>query len=185
MALVEIIMPQMGESIMEATVLGWLKNVGDKIEQEESLLEVATDKVDTDVPSPYEGVLKEVLVKEGDVIEIGKPIAVLETDQIDREIEAAAEKEEQEAEKDIKNAQKSNAERFYSPLVKNIARQEKIPLEELDQIQGTGKENRVTKKDILAYVEERKQQARQAPVMAEFKIVPPVAAEENDEIIEK
>ena len=199
MALVEIIMPQMGESIMEATVLGWLKNIGDKVEQEESLLEVATDKVDTDVPSPYEGVLKEILVKEGDVIQIGNPIAVIETNQVDKEIEAAAEKEEQEAEdisalyepeserasaKNIKNDKKSVSERFYSPLVKNIARQEKIPIEELDQIEGTGKESRVTKKDILAYVEERKQQARQAPVMAEFKIVPPVVAEDNDEIIE-
>lgn len=170
MALVEMVMPKMGESIMEGTILTWLKKVGDKIEQDESVLEVATDKVDTEIPASQEGVLKEILAQEGDVVEVGKPIAIISTESDDHEpvVETAGEsaKVEIRHEQESKAAGTGNgspvqplaapvAGRFYSPLVLNIARQEDIPMQELEKIPGTGKEGRVTKKDILAYVQQR------------------------------
>lgn len=174
MARVELIMPKMGESIMEATILNWLKKPGDKIEQDESVLEVATDKVDTEVPSTHAGVLKEVLAKEGEVVKVGKAIAVIET-----EINATDTKPSTieppktsvaPIEKVMISASASNgngsvhahatdyksSSRFYSPLVKNIAKEEQIALAELESISGTGAEGRVTKKDILGYVQQRK-----------------------------
>lgn len=174
MARVELIMPKMGESIMEATILNWLKKPGDKIEQDESVLEVATDKVDTEVPSTHAGVLKEVLAKEGEVVKVGKAIAVIET-----EINATDTKPSTieppktsvaPVEKVMMSASASNgngsvhahatdyksSSRFYSPLVKNIAKEEQIALAELENISGTGAEGRVTKKDILGYVQQRK-----------------------------
>lgn len=174
MARVELIMPKMGESIMEATILNWLKKPGDKIEQDESVLEVATDKVDTEVPSTHAGVLKEVLAKEGEVVKVGKAIAVIET-----EINATDTKPSTieppktsvaPVEKVMMSASASNgngsvhahatdyksSSRFYSPLVKNIAKEEQIALAELESISGTGAEGRVTKKDILGYVQQRK-----------------------------
>jgi 2-oxoglutarate dehydrogenase E2 component (dihydrolipoamide succinyltransferase) len=169
MTQVELIMPKMGESIMEATILKWLKKPGDKIEQDESVLEVATDKVDTEVPSTHAGVLKEILAKEGEVIKVGSPIAVISSDGESAEAapviaptKAANEiHEKKEAEHVPVNGVhhitdfKTSA-RFYSPLVKNIAREEKITVPELDTISGTGAEGRVTKKDILLYVQNRK-----------------------------
>lgn len=168
MAQVQLIMPKMGESIMEATILSWLKKPGDKIEQDESVLEVATDKVDTEVPSTHAGVLKEILAEKGAVIQVGKPIAIIE-------IEANAEGEEVTApapvaKSEIKvatpastNGKGANpstdfksASRFYSPLVKNIAKEEKIALAELEAIPGTGSEGRVTKKDLMGYLQNRK-----------------------------
>jgi 2-oxoglutarate dehydrogenase E2 component (dihydrolipoamide succinyltransferase) len=171
MAEVHLIMPKMGESIMEATILGWLKKPGDKIEQDESVLEVATDKVDTEVPSTHAGVLKEILAKEGEVVKVGAPIAVITSD-----VEASA---PVVAEPVIKKETKStapvvahtsngngashatvqnfkNTTRFYSPLVKNIAKEENVAVAELESIPGSGSEGRVTKKDILAYVQNRK-----------------------------
>ncbi|MGK7393955.1 MAG: dihydrolipoamide acetyltransferase family protein [Candidatus Cyclobacteriaceae bacterium M3_2C_046] len=171
MALIEIVLPSMGESIMEATVLGWLKEEGDKITAEDPLVEVATDKVDTEVPSPYAGILKEKLAQKGDVVAIGKPIAVIESDETnidpddlldDTETKLSEPASEEipiataEVKPAIKTQQTTAPTRFYSPLVKNIARQENISPEELEQIPGTGKENRVTKNDMLAYVKQRK-----------------------------
>ena len=174
MALVELVMPKMGESITEATILHWLKNPGDKLEQDESLLEVATDKVDTEVPSTHGGILKEILAKEGDVIKVGKPIAVISTGDeetttpaaptAEAETPASAKEERIEAEQLLSNGangvnQKANLKspgRFYSPLVKNIAREENIDVAELETIAGSGAEGRVTKKDIIAYLENRK-----------------------------
>lgn len=170
MAQVELIMPKMGESIMEATILKWLKKPGDRIEEDESVLEVATDKVDTEVPSTYSGVLKEILAKEGDVVKIGKPIAIITSD---AEVESngeevaptASSKVEDEDREPVETAVNGashkvesfkGASRFYSPLVKNIAREENIPVEELETISGSGAEGRVTKKDILNYVATRK-----------------------------
>jgi 2-oxoglutarate dehydrogenase E2 component (dihydrolipoamide succinyltransferase) len=168
MAEVQLIMPKMGESIMEATILSWLKKPGDKIEQDESVLEVATDKVDTEVPSTHAGVLKEILAKEGDVVKVGAPIAIITSDV------AAGIPVEPTAAKPSKTEVKAaviaapvhsnghhtpdfkNASRFYSPLVKNIAKEENIAVAELETIQGSGNEGRVTKKDILAYVQNRK-----------------------------
>lgn len=170
MALVELLMPKMGESIMEATVLSWLKQEGDTIEQDESVLEVATDKVDTEVPSTHEGVLKEILAQEGDVVEVGKPIAIIATEGDDDGSAPAPNEEEKPAVKEEKAepvtaASSSNGAvqkleepvsgRFYSPLVKNIAKEEGIPMAELETVPGSGKEGRVTKKDMLAYLETR------------------------------
>jgi len=168
MALVELVMPKMGESIMEATILNWLKKPGDKIEQDEAVLEVATDKVDTEVPSTHAGVLKEILAKDGEVVKVGKPIAIIsteatqETSSSSKPVLTPAEPVAQESVAASSNGANGHqtdfkgASRFYSPLVKNIAKEEKIPVAELETITGTGSEGRVTKKDILQYVENRK-----------------------------
>ncbi len=168
MALIEMIMPKMGESIMEGTVLTWLKKVGDEIEEDESVLEVATDKVDTEIPATHAGVLKEILAQEGDVIEVGKPIAIISTSGEEVVTKDSSEPKTasiEEAEviahtpnKTIVVATKLTAPtsgRFYSPLVLNIAKKESILMQELETVSGTGKEGRVTKKDILAYVTDR------------------------------
>jgi 2-oxoglutarate dehydrogenase E2 component (dihydrolipoamide succinyltransferase) len=173
MAQVELVMPKMGESITEATILHWLKKPGDKIGQDESVLEVATDKVDTEVPTTHTGILKEILAKEGEVVKVGKAIAIITTD-ADVENGSAVpviEPEKSEAPKAVEEsvAVSSNgsngihspegfksATRFYSPLVKNIAKEENIAVAELEAISGTGSEGRVTKKDILSYVQNRK-----------------------------
>ncbi|MCS6973718.1 MAG: 2-oxo acid dehydrogenase subunit E2 [Cyclobacteriaceae bacterium] len=201
MALVELIMPKMGESIMEATILTWLKKPGDKIEQDESVLEVATDKVDTEVPSTHAGILKEILAKEGEVVKVGKPIALIET-----EAEAATEVQQNPptpaaAPAPVKEKEKAAAvstnghgapasfkesKRFYSPLVKTIAKEENISLAELETIPGTGLEGRVTKKDILAYIEQRKlgQTIRVSAGTPSASKPQPVSVSAGDEIIE-
>ncbi|MEM7108884.1 MAG: dihydrolipoamide acetyltransferase family protein [Bacteroidota bacterium] len=178
MALVELLMPKMGESIMEATVLTWLKSEGDSIEQDESILEVATDKVDTEVPSTHAGILKEILAKDGDVVEVGKPIAIIATDSEEENTTVSPEAEPVAASEipsatnghSAANGEASIAsvksERFYSPLVKNIAKKEGIAVAELETIQGSGKEGRVTKKDILAYLETRQDTVAPEPVKA-------------------
>jgi 2-oxoglutarate dehydrogenase E2 component (dihydrolipoamide succinyltransferase) len=176
MARVELIMPKMGESIMEATILTWLKKPGDKIEQDESVLEVATDKVDTEVPSMYAGTLAEILAKEGEVVKVGKAIAIIQTEVGEGTPKAEPAPKTSAPQKlaaDTKQvaavavsasgngathavADYKSSSRFYSPLVKNIAKEEKIPVAELEGIAGSGAAGRVTKKDILAYVQQRK-----------------------------
>ncbi len=169
MAQVELIMPKMGESIMEATILKWLKKPGDKIEQDESVLEVATDKVDTEVPSIYAGVLKEILAKEGEVVKVGKAIAIITTDVAAGTPSVTSTPAPTVASAPVAVAASNghaapvaqavdfkNANRFYSPLVKNIAKEEQIALAELESISGTGADGRVTKKDMLDYVQQRK-----------------------------
>ncbi|MCC5919996.1 MAG: 2-oxo acid dehydrogenase subunit E2 [Cyclobacteriaceae bacterium] len=172
MAIVEMVMPKMGESIMEGTILSWLKKEGDSIEEDESVLEVATDKVDTEVPALHAGVLKELLVKEGDVVEVGKPIALIETSANgetkaapqdtskdkpeENRLEVAQEKTTSEvtaSNDELKN--RSESGKFFSPLVLSIAKKEGISASELETISGTGVEGRVTKKDILAYLKTR------------------------------
>jgi 2-oxoglutarate dehydrogenase E2 component (dihydrolipoamide succinyltransferase) len=180
MALVEMIMPKMGESIFECTVLNWLKNVGDVIESDEMILEVATDKIDTEIGSAYDGVLKEILVKKGEIATIGKPICIIETNlegsfaapnksavvtdvAEDKELERAAEDLEKQSKLTsilVENAEhkvNSLTGRFYSPLVQNIAKEENISSEELENLQGSGVDSRVTKDDILAYVKLKKE----------------------------
>ncbi len=173
MAKVELVMPKMGESIIEATILKWNKKVGDKIEAEESALDIATDKVDSEVPSPVEGIIVELLYKEGDVVPVGKAIAIIETALVGDSPAVVAPATSQNlapkedaapvvvnvpyapqplAEPVLANA---GGDRFYSPLVLNIAREEKIGMAELETIAGTGKDGRVTKKDILDYVANR------------------------------
>ncbi|MCX6165283.1 MAG: dihydrolipoamide acetyltransferase family protein [Ignavibacteriae bacterium] len=169
---VDIIMPKMGESIMEGTILKWIKKAGDKIERDEPILEISTDKVDTEVPAPESGVLTELLYKEGDVIEVGKVIARMTTvagaDAGALEEVAVAEVEEKvadavaEAEEKVAVAglEKESVEGggFYSPLVLNIAKKEGISFAELEKINGTGQNSRVTKKDLLDYLKNRSSQ---------------------------
>lgn len=173
MAKVELIMPKMGESITEATILKWVKNVGDSVEADEAVLEIATDKVDSEVPSPFDGKLVAIHFKEDDVVPVGTVLAIIETEEENSEgAEEAGPTQVQtqapvEKEKPVPAVAKataqviekviSNSDRFYSPLVKNIASQEGINQTELDQIHGTGSKNRVTKKDILAYIEAKKE----------------------------
>ena len=212
MATVEMVMPKMGESVMEGTVLAWLKNVGDTIEEDESILEVATDKVDTEIPATHAGVLKEVLAQEGDVIEVGKPIAIIETDgdasgssPVPTEAPKAddpVEKAEEILETAMSTASASNGSavprtsdsgKFFSPLVRSIAKEEGISVAELESISGSGKEGRVTKNDILGYVKTRQSGGAPAPaaVPASAPAMPsashqpmPVAVDGGDEIIE-
>ncbi len=168
MAIVDLVMPKMGESIMEATILKWLKKVGDPVRMDESILEIATDKVDTEVPSTATGVIAEILFQENDVAPVDAVIARIRTEgEEDAEaqpaIETAAE-EEQEAipgnEVAAPKPQAGNSmAKFYSPLVLNIAASEGISLSELENIAGTGNEGRVTKKDILNYVASRQKSA--------------------------
>jgi len=189
MAIVDLVMPKMGESIMEATILKWLKNEGDSVELDESILEIATDKVDSDIPSPVEGIISEILFSESEVVEVGKVIARIKTE---ADVEAVAspavpvspkepnvqkvssngyqnvetsevqmENQSENQSQQVRAIEKSSynpsvTERFYSPLVRTIAQQEAISVQELDQIAGSGANGRVTKSDILAYVDQRK-----------------------------
>lgn len=176
-----MIMPKMGESVAEATITKWLKNVGDPIAADESVLEIATDKVDSEVPSPKSGVLLQRLFNEGDVVQVGTVIAVIADAMTDAP--AAVTQPSVPAAQTVTSAApsptiaalhdspaiSSNADRFYSPLVKNIAKQEGISQSELDALAGSGKDGRVTKEDILAYVDKRKQAPVAAPVAASVK----------------
>ncbi|PIQ19667.1 MAG: 2-oxoglutarate dehydrogenase, partial [Cytophagales bacterium CG18_big_fil_WC_8_21_14_2_50_42_9] len=170
MALVEMLMPKMGESIIEGTVLKWLKNIGDRIEEDESVLEVATDKVDTEIPALEAGILREILAQEGEVVAVGKAIAIIDTEGSSNEPKtvttpnqvapsppapAPVSEPASAPTPAVTSTGAANEGRFYSPLVMNIARQENIPMAELDQVPGTGLEGRVTKKDIFAYLENR------------------------------
>ncbi|WP_124981169.1 dihydrolipoamide acetyltransferase family protein [Nonlabens xiamenensis] len=174
MAKFELKLPKMGESVAEATITSWLKNVGDSIEMDEPVLEIATDKVDSEVPSEVDGTLVEVLFEVDDVVQVGQTIAIIETDgdapQVDVEDDTTSSDEQQvvnqAAEKAVAQMDQaqqatatvdfSGSDSFYSPLVKNIAKEEGISLEELEAIQGTGKDGRVTKNDILDYVADKK-----------------------------
>jgi 2-oxoglutarate dehydrogenase E2 component (dihydrolipoamide succinyltransferase) len=164
MTTVELVMPKMGESIMEATILTWSKEVGDSVEADETILEIATDKVDSEVPSPIDGVIKEVLFNEGDVVKVGTVIAILSTDgegtdddlaDIPDVIETTNGAVSIQEETTTADLDTSEASRFYSPLVKNIAKEEGISISELETINGSGSNGRVTKQDILAYVENK------------------------------
>jgi 2-oxoglutarate dehydrogenase E2 component (dihydrolipoamide succinyltransferase) len=212
MATVEMVMPKMGESIMEATVLTWLKKEGDTIEEDESVLEVATDKVDTEVPALEAGVLKQILVQEGDIVAVGKPIAIIETEGEAAAADNGAAKPEKKEEAAPATAEKStslatgsnghdiaarsDSGRFYSPLVRNIAKEENMEMAELESISGTGKDGRVTKKDILSYLDNRGDQpAQTTPSSSQAAPSPqaaaqpapkgvPVSISGDDEIIE-
>ena len=208
MAKFELKLPKMGESVAEATLTSWLKEVGDTIEEDEAVLEIATDKVDSEVPSEVTGVLVEKLFEVDDIIQVGQTIAVIEiagegsvtdtstpkTETVvapTQEVIVAVEAPVVEVESSIVQ---SSDTRFYSPLVKNIAAAEGISQQELDNISGSGKDGRVTKNDILQFVENRSSQ----PVIPEIKQVVketpdkenkaapavPVSVNGGDEIIE-
>lgn len=179
MAQVELIMPKMGESVAEATVIKWLKEVGDTIEIDESVIEIATDKVDSEIPSTVDGVLKEKLYGEDEIVQVGQAIAIIETEgsqdtttiapKIEEIKEEVVEPENSKLKEPIEIAEaivekavetsaapeSTQTNKFFSPLVRSIAEQEGISQTELESIAGSGKEGRVTKKDILAYVAKR------------------------------
>jgi 2-oxoglutarate dehydrogenase E2 component (dihydrolipoamide succinyltransferase) len=207
MALIEILMPQMGESVMEATIISWLKKEGEKVELEEPLLEVATDKVDTEVPANQEGIIKEFLAQEGDIVKIGAPIAILSTDISEliipqRNIPVLADTPKPAT---VESKPHNNAStipqpviqpvtnRFYSPLVKNMVKEEGILLEDLERLPGTGKDGRVTKNDIIAYLNNKKRMQKPLSSNGEQQysytgaakpLIPPPIVGEEDEVIE-
>ncbi len=170
MAEFQLVMPKMGESIAEATIIRWVKNEGDTIAADETVLEIATDKVDSEVPSPKGGVLKKLLFKENDVVAVGAVIAIIETEASAAATPATStapsapakvETPVVQVEKTITAAEQlakpalTGGSRFYSPLVLNIAKEENISMAELETIAGTGNEGRVTKRDILAHVQNK------------------------------
>jgi 2-oxoglutarate dehydrogenase E2 component (dihydrolipoamide succinyltransferase) len=164
MAKFELKLPKMGESVAEATITNWLKKVGDPIEADEAVLEIATDKVDSEVPSEVSGILSEILFQVDDVVQVGQTIAIIEVEgEADEEAEteipaeaAAIEKEVQTAKESVAPADFNASEKFFSPLVKNIAKEEGISVAQLEAIDGSGKDGRVTKDDILKYISDQK-----------------------------
>ena len=166
MAKFELKLPKMGESVAEATITNWLKKVGEKIEIDEAVLEIATDKVDSEIPSEVSGVLSEILFNVDDIVKVGQTIAIIETEGgvsespkqeiIAAEVAAVQEIVEVAINAVTAPANFSDTDKFFSPLVKNIAKQEGISISELEAINGSGKEGRVTKEDILKFVESRK-----------------------------
>ena len=185
MAKFELKLPKMGESVAEATITNWLKNVGDRIEADETVLEIATDKVDSEVPSEVEGTLVEILFQVDDVVQVGQTIAIIETEggEVTSTPAATSTPTVAAVEQTVNVVQEAAApvdfsasEKFFSPLVKNIAKEEGISLSELEAIQGTGKEGRVTKNDILAYVEQRGSQPQAAAPVAKAEVAKPTAA---------
>ena len=195
MAKYELKLPSMGESVAEATITNWLKKVGDPIEAEETIAEVATDKVDSEVPCEVSGIVAEILFKVDEVVKVGQVMAIIETEAEANAPQATAEiptiqqtaKNLTQQIADIKETLAapidfSSSERFYSPLVKNIAKKEGISLDELNHIQGTGLNNRVTKDDILGYLAHR----TQAPITSTSPIFAATTSSfvEGDERIE-
>ncbi len=202
MARFELKLPKMGESVAEATITNWLKEVGDKIEADEAVLEIATDKVDSEVPSEVSGILVEQLFGKDDLVQVGQTIAIIETEGGDApaatpSAEVAAPAEAVEIEKTIEAVKESasapqdfsGSEKFFSPLVKNIAKEEGVSVAELDNIQGSGKDGRVTKDDILKYIEDRKSGAVQAPKEVEEAPKPvvetPKAVQAPEPVVQK
>lgn len=180
MSMVDLIMPKLGESIVEATILKWHKKAGDKVEMDETVLDIATDKVDSEVPSTAEGTIVEILFNENDVVPVGEVIARINTNADAASTEAPSPKQTPAPQvhedvsvveeiphlpEDRKPAsQSSSSIRFYSPLVLNIAASEGISMSELEKIEGTGQDGRVSKKDIVNYLDKRKTQpASEAP----------------------
>jgi 2-oxoglutarate dehydrogenase E2 component (dihydrolipoamide succinyltransferase) len=202
MARFELKLPKMGESVAEATITNWLKQVGDKIEADDAVLEIATDKVDSEVPSEVSGVLVEQLFGKDDLVQVGQTIAIIETEATSENSATPVEKIEvpvavAEIEKAVEVAQAivtpavdfKGTEKFYSPLVKNIAKEEGLSLSELDAIQGSGKEGRVTKEDILAFVAGRTKspavnQSAPTPTVVPSTQAVPVSVNGEDEIIQ-
>ena len=168
---IEIVLPRMGESVDEATITGWLKNEGDKINEDDLIVEIATDKVDSEVPSEFSGILIKKLCDVNDVVKVGDPIAIIETDSVDSNLKKVEplkkldnlkkidsgpidfiKKGDSLIQKNISN----ESSRIYSPLVKNISKQEGVSINELDNIKGSGKNSRITKNDLLNYISNSK-----------------------------
>jgi len=165
--LIDITMPKMGESVMEGTIIKWHKEVGDKVEKDEILFEISTDKVDTEIPSPEDGTLAEIITGENETVEVGEVVAKISKSggvvkQQEKKTEEPKVEEKPKEEKEDESVQPTqqkvdtSSDRFYSPLVMNIAKKENVSFDELESIEGTGLNGRVSKKDILQYIEERK-----------------------------
>lgn len=231
MAKVDLIMPKMGESIMEATILKWLKKEGDEVEMDETILEIATDKVDSEIPSPVDGVISKILFPENETVEIGTVIAEISTEGEDQEVQSSPAVTESQGETDEPGEKKVPVEskstdedlpepqvgaqseyeeelrpgaissnKFYSPLVRSIASKEGVSLRELEEMEGSGMGGRVTKADILNYLESRPEQSQRSaaasltdrPEAAKSATEKetsktksaPVSAGQNEEIIE-
>ncbi|WP_372793636.1 dihydrolipoamide acetyltransferase family protein [Lutibacter sp.] len=209
MARFEVKLPKMGESVAEATITSWLKNIGDTIEVDEAIVEIATDKVDSEVPSEVEGTLVEILFDVNAVVNVGDTIAIIETvgdeaesshetallSEIPAEVKMNENEVEKEASKTIDKISESG--KFFSPLVRNIATTEGVSMDELEAIIGTGKDDRVTKNDILGYIESGRSSTKsvekmevvhaQQPKVEKKEIVnisTPVSVNGGDEIIE-
>jgi len=199
MAKTELIMPQMGEGVIEATILKWLKKPGDKVSYDETIVEIATDKVDSEIPSPVDGVISEILFKENDVVAVGKVLAIIKTKGEEKEENSPAPKKEVSNKKEKVEVEEKEPEiieeipeiiaetiiqepiiisseegRFYSPLVKSIARKEQISMAELNTISGSGSNGRVIKKDIEAYLAQRGGTIVAGPVRTEKQVSAPV-----------
>ncbi|GAA3578937.1 dihydrolipoamide acetyltransferase family protein [Snuella lapsa] len=198
MARFELKLPKMGESVAEATITSWLKDVGDTIELDEAVVEIATDKVDSEVPSEVDGVLVEKRFSVDDVVQVGQVIAVIETEgDVDGEEETKEEESKPNEEvvaqveqvitvaKETVAPVSSGVGRFYSPLVKNIAKQEGVSQAELDKLTGSGKDGRVTKNDILAYIENKGAAKGEVSAQKETKEVQAVSDNKGDLIPQK
>jgi 2-oxoglutarate dehydrogenase E2 component (dihydrolipoamide succinyltransferase) len=212
---VELIMPKMGESVAEATIIKWLKNEGDKIDADETVLEIATDKVDSEIPSTAEGTLIKKLYNEGDIVQVGKPIAIISTAKNATSGSASptnnaltevpsTKKENSTKENNAPSVitstetinKNSNSGKFFSPLVRTIAKKEGLSMNELETLNGTGANGRITKNDILAYIPNKNKntalannQSHTPPALA--KVVntntptkPAISVNAGDEIIE-
>lgn len=199
-------MPKMGESVIEATITKWLKKEGDHIVEDDPICEIATDKVDSEIPSPVEGKLTKILFEENDVVAVGEVIAIIDMDgdnaddseepvkeekKEKNKEEADPEKKEEVTEKSEEKAEEPEASpsRFYSPLVKNIAKEEKIAMAELEKIPGSGKDGRLTKDDLLKYLKTRKEHKTEdkaeAPKASPVKMeTPQVSVAQGDEIVD-
>jgi 2-oxoglutarate dehydrogenase E2 component (dihydrolipoamide succinyltransferase) len=218
MALFDIIMPKMGESIEEATITKWFVKEGDKVVEDDVLLEIATDKVDSEIPSPVEGIIKKILFSQDDTIAVGTVIAVIDMDgseedvaEEDSSVDVASAPVIELAEESVEGNDKmssedasaivlkaetvqSKSDRFYSPLVKKIAKEENISQDELDSITGSGQNGRVNKNDILAFLQNRtpgKPAVQKAVIETKQTVAPaptpvsvPVQTKEGDEVIE-
>ena len=203
MARFELKLPKMGESVAEATITNWLKKVGETIDMDEAVLEIATDKVDSEVPSEVSGTLVEILFQVDDVVQVGQTIAIIETEggaiaatpEVKSEVPVAVAEVAKTVEVAIEAsapADFSGSDKFFSPLVKNMAKAEGISLTELESISGSGKDGRVNKEDILKYIETRKSQVTSSNVVApttstqqpKTQNPAPVSVNGGDEIVE-
>ncbi len=200
MANFNIVMPKLGESIQEGTITKWFVKEGDTVEEDDMLFEVATDKVDSEIPSPVDGVITKILFPEDSLVPVGEILAVVKIEEDDEDVDSASEENTEESkqtaaveektevvEKSVDDSRKLS-KRFYSPLVKTIAKEENISLQELETIEGSGASGRVQKKDILDYIENRGAkpqvvQSKAAPVI-ERKAAPTVLVGEGDQVIE-
>lgn len=200
MANFELVMPKLGESIIEATIVRWHKKEGDQVTEDESIADLATDKVDSEIPSPVEGTVTKLFYKEGDVVPVGKVIAIINmggaeepvtVQAVEKENAAAESKPETQSASTVVNIAETATEsdRFYSPLVRSIAKQENISLSELDSVAGTGKENRLTKQDLLDYIKNRVSQTAPqattaaAPATERPKVQAPAVTSSTGDII--